>query len=401
MTALEDTPLLPAVVIPLYNHGATVRDVVLRAQAQCPRVLVVDDGSTDGGADTLQDLPVPVLRLPRNSGKGAALLAGAKAARELGATHIITLDADGQHYPEDIPLFLEALARKPHAVLVGCRDFHTPNVPASSRFGRAFSGFWMRVQTGLRVGDMQSGFRAYPLHILEYLPLHEDGYAFEIEVLVRAAWAGFEICDIPVRVLYPPAHERVSHFHALHDNARISLLNTRLTLRALIPVPFKRHALEAEGRISLQRPVQSLRQLLRDPVHRATPWHLALSAGVSVAVSTLPLPGLQSILLLLCMGWWRLNRLCTLAMIPLTWPPLAPGLAVLLGYRLRHGEWLTEFSVRTLGYEAGQRLWEWVLGSLALAPVLGLAAGCVVGCAAWSVRRGLGRDKTDMNEAAS
>ena len=95
-------------------------------------------------------------------------------------------------------------------------------------------------------------------------------------------------------------------------------------------------------------------------------------------MSTLPAPGLQSILLLLCVGAWSLNRLCALAMVPLTWPPLVPGLCVLVGYRLRHGDWLTEFSVRTLGHEAGQRLWEWVLGSLCMAPVLGLLAGAAV-----------------------
>lgn len=398
--------LMPVAVIPVYNHGATLRDVVQRTLLFCPQVVVVNDGSTDGGdgghnslkvdgatdrgANWLPDLPITLITLPRNGGKGAALMAGAEAARKLGATHIITLDADGQHYPEDIPLFLEALHRTPHAILVGCRDFNTPHVPKSSRFGRAFSGFWMRVQTGLAVGDMQSGFRAYPLHVLACLDLDETGYAFEVEVLVRAAWAGFEICDIPVRVIYPPADERISHFHALRDNARISLLNTRLTVRALIPIPFKRHALHAEGRISLRRPLQSLRQLLRDPVHRANPTTLALSAGVAVAVSTLPLPGLQSIVLLLCVGWWRLNRLCALAMIPLTWPPFVPGLAVLLGYRLRHGEWLTEFSVRTLGHEWGQRLLEWVLGSVALAPLLGLAAAVMVGLTATCVRSGLG-----------
>ena len=239
----------PCVVIPVYNHGGTLRDVVVRTLAHCAHVLVVDDGSTDGGPDTLHDLPVTVLRLPRNGGKGAALLAGARAAAspvpgaqgeraEQAATHIITLDADGQHYPEDLPRMLEALRRHPNAILVGARDFDTPHVPASSRFGRAFSGFWMRVQTGVRVSDMQSGFRVYPLQILHCLSLGEKGYAFEVEVLVRAAWAGFAVLDVPVRVLYQEAEKRISHFHALRDNARISLLNTRLTLRASRPCPF-------------------------------------------------------------------------------------------------------------------------------------------------------------------
>lgn len=377
------------VVIPVYNHGATLRDVARRALMHCPDVLVVDDGSTDGGPDTLGDIPVRLVRLPRNRGKGAAIDEGARAAAAEGATHIVTLDADGQHYPEDLPRLLHAAQCSPHAVIVGSRDFNTPNVPAASRFGRAFSGFWMRVQTGLAVSDMQSGYRVYPLAALRRLTLLESGYAFEVEVLVRAAWAGFAIEEVPVRVLYPEASRRISHFKALRDNARMSLLNTRLTVRALAPIPFRRHALEAEGRISLRRPLTSLRLLLANPTYRATPAVLARSAAVAAAVSTLPIPGLQSILLLLCVGWFRLNRLCALAMAPLTWPPLAPGLAVLLGYRLRHGEWLTEFTLRTLGYEAPQRLWEWMLGSLVLAPLVGMFAGGVVGGAAWAAARSL------------
>jgi hypothetical protein len=104
-----------------------------------------------------------------------------------------------------------------------------------------------------------------------------------------------------------------------------------------------------------------------------------------MAVATLPLPGLQSILLLLCIGWLRLNRLCALAVIPLTWPPMAPGICVLVGYRLRNGHWLTEFSIQTLGYEAPQRLLDWVNGSLCMAPVFGLTVGCVVWAVAFFV----------------
>ena len=381
-------PPVIAVVIPVYNHREGLRDVVQRVLNQCRTVIVVDDGSTDGSADSLEGLPITLVRLPRNGGKGAALLSGAAEAARLGATHMITLDADGQHYPEDIPLFLQAIAQHPGAIIVGCRDFNVPHVPGSSRFGRAFSAFWMRVQTGERVRDMQSGFRAYPLRVLDCLKFTEPGYAFEVEVLVRAAWAGFDVREIGIRVYYPPREERVSHFKALKDNIRISLLNTRLTIRALVPVPFRQHSVDGQGRISLLRPMDSLRRLLAD---RATPWQLGRSAAVAIAVSTLPLPGLQSILLLLCIGWLRLNRLCALAMIPLTWPPFVPGLGVLLGYRLRNGSWLTEFSVQTLGYEAPQRILDWFVGALVLAPLLGLLAGAVVGGLAYLAARGMTR----------
>lgn len=379
-------PPVTAVVIPVYNHREGVCNVVQRVLGHCSTVIVVDDGSTDGSADSLEGLPVTLVRLPHNGGKGAALLAGAAAAARLGATHMITLDADGQHYPEDIPLFFQAIAQNPGAIIVGRRDFSVPHVPGSSRFGRAFSAFWMRVQTGARVRDMQSGFRAYPLHLLDCLKFTEPGYAFEVEVLVRAVWAGFEVREIDIRVYYPPREERVSHFKAFKDNVRISLLNTRLTIRALVPVPFRQHNVDELGRISLLRPMDSLRRLLAD---RATPWQLGRSAAVAIAVSTLPIPGLQSIMLLLCIGWLRLSRLCALAMIPLTWPPFVPGLGVLLGYRLRNGNWLTEFSLQTLGHEAPQRILDWLAGALALAPVLGLLAGAVVWILACLAARGM------------
>lgn len=377
---------VPAVVIPVYNHKSNLRNVVERALHQCSLVIVIDDGSSDGGPEMLVDLPILLVRHPCNQGKGAALMTGARAARNAGATHMITLDADGQHYPEDIGRIWEMVQLYPDAFIVGCRDFSVPHIPRASRFGRAFSAFWMRVQTGVLVHDMQSGFRAYPLCALGCLTLSEQGYAFEIEVLVRASWAGFAIREVDVRVYYPPAQERVSHFHSLKDNINISLLNTRLTLRALVPVPFRQCSVAADGRVSLWHPMALLHRLLSN---KATPAELARSAGISMVISSLPLPGVQSILLLLCIGWLRLNRICALAIIPLAWPPIVPGLGILVGYRLRHGSWLTEFSLRTLGYEAPQRLIDWILGGFCLAPCLGLLVGCTVGALSYVIYRGL------------
>ncbi len=232
----------------------------------------------------------------------------------------------------------------------------------------------MFVQTGTRVSDMQSGFRAYPLQAMLCLPLKESRYSFEIEVLVQAAWAGFAIGDIPIQVLYQQGKERVSHFKALADNVRISILNTRLTIRALVPIPFKHHSLDVEGNISLLSPLQSLQRLLK----HSSPFNLSLSAAISLTICTLPILGLQSILLLFCIQKWHLDRLCALAIIPLSWPPFLPGFCVLLGYRIRNGEWLTEFSITTLGHEIWQRIIDWILGALVLAPIVGVLMAIIV-----------------------
>ncbi len=367
-----------AIVIPLYNHGSTIANVAMRALNErtelCTEVWIVDDGSTDNGLENVKDLDVKCLKLPKNMGKGNALREAAKELANNDFTHMIKLDADNQHYPEDIPLFLGEIQKNPFAFLVGARNFNTDNVPRSSRFGRAFSEFWMFVQTGTRVLDMQSGFRAYPLQALLCLPLKENRYSFVIEVLVQAAWTGFAIVDIPIKVLYQKGAERVSHFKAFADNLRITILNTRLTIRALVPIPFRQHLLDIEGNVSLLSPLQSLKHLLK----KSTPLKLSLSAAISLGICTLPLLGLQSILLLFCIQKWHLDRLCALAIIPLSWPPFLPGLCVLVGYRVRYGQWLTEFSIQTLGYEIWQRILDWIIGAIVLAPVVGALMAALV-----------------------
>lgn len=374
------------VAVPVYNHASTLRAVVLGLLERHPHVLVVDDGSDDLEPEVLAGLPVRMVRHGRNRGKGAAIRTAALEARRQGMSHIVTIDADGQHDPADLPLFLEAVAADPLAVIVGARDFNTENVPGSSRFGRAFSNFWLRVQTGVILSDVQSGYRAYPLIVLENLRCTENRYSFEVEVLVRAAWAGFRLREVNIRVHYPPKGERVSHFRAFMDNARISLLNTRLTIRAVMPVPHRKFGEDEAGRVSPIHPLKSLRILLRDD---ATPAGLGLSVALGIFLGTLPLIGIHSIAILLAAGWLRWNKIAALAASQLCMPPLVPALCIEAGHYLRHGVFLTEISLRTLGYEAPQRLWEWILGSMLLAPLLAALTGAAVWVLARIVAAGL------------
>ncbi|MDO4767556.1 MAG: DUF2062 domain-containing protein [Pseudomonadota bacterium] len=368
------------VAVPVYNHASTLRAVVLGLLERHPHVLVVDDGSDDLEPEVLAGLPVRMVRHGRNRGKGAAIRTAALEARRQDMSHIVTIDADGQHDPADLPLFLEAVAADPLAVIVGARDFNTENVPGSSRFGRAFSNFWLRVQTGVILSDVQSGYRAYPLNVLENLRCTENRYSFEVEVLVRAAWAGFRLREVNIRVHYPPKGERVSHFRAFMDNVRISLLNTRLTIRAIMPVPHRKFGEDEAGRVSPIHPLKSLRILLRDD---ATPAGLGLSAALGIFLGTLPLIGIHSIAILVAAGWLRWNKIAALAASQLCMPPLVPALCIEAGHYLRHGIFLTEISLRTLGYEAPQRLWEWILGSMLLAPLL----AALIGAAVWVLAR--------------
>ncbi len=378
------------IVIPVFNHGATLRRVVEGALVAHPDVLVVDDGSMDNGYDTIADLPVAVVRHKTNRGKGAAILTAAGEAARLGKSHIITLDADGQHYPTDIPAFIRAIRAEPRAVIIGARRFDGPNIPGSSKFGRKFSNFWLRIQTGVRLSDVQCGFRAYPVVIFEALKLRERRFAFEVEVLVKAAWAGYPLRDVDIDVHYPEPDKRISHFHALRDNVEISLLNTRLTARSFMPVPHRQFAEDKNGKVSAIHPMKSLRMLLQKD---ETPFMLALAAALGMLLGTLPLIGLHCVAIVVVLGYFRLSKITGLAVSQLCIPPFVPALCVEAGYLMRHGQLLTEISLKTLGYEALDRLWEYVIGSLAVAPILAIVMGVMVYALAWLAKVRLNRNR--------
>lgn len=223
------------VIIPTYNNSGTLKDVVQRVLNQCADVIVVNDGSTDSTAEILQAMPgITVLTHSRNRGKGMALKTGLKAAISQEYVNALTIDADGQHFPEDIPLLLEASACNPGAIIVGCRNLTSENMPRGNTFANRFSNFWFRLQTGQKVDDTQSGFRVYPLDSIHGLGLLTSRYESELELLVFAAWHGVKVKGVPVRVLYQPEGERVSHFRPFRDFFRISVLNTLLCIGALL-----------------------------------------------------------------------------------------------------------------------------------------------------------------------
>ena len=224
--------------IPVYNNAATIGDVVARARKQVENVIVIDDGSTDADLrELLKPHDVTVIRHDGNLGKGAALLTAFRHAEASGGEYMITLDGDGQHFPEDIERFLPHMS--PDAILLGRREEVSGEMPRSSRFGRRFSDFWIYVETARRVSDSQSGFRAYPLKHVLALRMWARHYNFEMEILTRAIWAGLSVKSVPIRVWYPHASERVSSFRPFRDNFRITRVHIRLLARRLLPVPHR------------------------------------------------------------------------------------------------------------------------------------------------------------------
>lgn len=225
------------VIIPTYNNRGTITDVVSRSLVQCDDVIVVCDGCTDDTLDLLNKMErrPTILDLKRNRGKGGALKEGFKYARGAGFAYAITLDGDGQHFPEDIPLMLEANIKHPGALIVGERQFEkNAERSAGSKFANSFSNFWFGIQTGHFLKDTQTGYRLYPLKKLYGLPLLTSRYEAELELIVFASWHGVRLVSNPVNVYYPPKEERVSHFRPGKDFARITVLNSILCLLALV-----------------------------------------------------------------------------------------------------------------------------------------------------------------------
>jgi glycosyltransferase, family 2 len=223
-----------AVLIPTYNNEKTLSRILDGVLSYTPHVIVVNDGSTDSTAAILSGYPqVEVVTFPKNRGKGNALQEGFRVARARGYTYVLTIDSDGQHFPEDIPTFITAIEQEEvPTLLVGNRDMTVEGVPKKSSFGHKFSNFWFHLETGVKLPDTQSGYRLYPLEVIPrryFTPKFE----FEIEVLVRSSWRGVPIKPVPIRILYDPS-ERVSHFRPVKDFARISLLNSILVLIAFL-----------------------------------------------------------------------------------------------------------------------------------------------------------------------
>ena len=223
-----------AVVIPTYNHGDRVAAVARQAMLLgCP-VFVVDDGSTDNSASLLRSVPgIHLLVHPLNRGKGAALVTGMRAAAGI-ADYAVTIDADGQHDPSEALKLMAAIPANRRVIVAGRREM--ADAPWTSRKGRAFSNFWVRVSGGPRLDDSQSGFRIYPLPETMDLGVVARRYQFEVEVLVRAAWQGIPVVEVTISADYGSALPRISHFHPFVDFMRnFGAFSRLITRRVFTP----------------------------------------------------------------------------------------------------------------------------------------------------------------------
>ena len=210
-----------AALIPAYRAGATVGRVVEGARRELAHVIVVDDGSNDDTSARARAAGAEVIQHPANSGKGAALRTGLRALADRGVARALTLDADGQHLPEEIPVLLAASDAAPDAIVVGVRRKTGHEIAAANRFGNWVADSFLHLIAGRPLPDTQSGFRVYPVATTLALGAESPRYEFETEVLLRAARHGMAVVGVPVDVHYPPVAERVSHYRPWRDTLRV------------------------------------------------------------------------------------------------------------------------------------------------------------------------------------
>ncbi|MDR6159693.1 glycosyltransferase involved in cell wall biosynthesis [Chryseobacterium sp. SLBN-27] len=306
------------VLVPTYNNEKTLNRVIDGVLEYTRNIIVVNDGSTDSTSEILSHYSqIQVINLPINKGKGNGLKTGFRKAKALDYNYAITIDSDGQHYPDDIPVFVEALLNeKEDVLLIGNRNMSQDGIPKKSSFGNRFSNFWFWFETGIKLEDTQSGYRLYPLHKIPkkyFTPKFE----FEIEIIVRTAWRHVPVKNVPVKVLYDPA-ERVSHFRPFKDFTRISILNTILvaiTLVYIIPRNFVNNFKKKSFKRFIKEDV-----LESDGSNRTKAFSIAL--GVFIGFS--PFWGFHTLLTISLAVLFKLNKVLAFVASNVSLPPFIP-----------------------------------------------------------------------------
>lgn len=357
------------VLIPTYNNARTLERVLEGVLSLVPdeRVLVINDGSTDATAEILGRYAsrVEVLTHSVNKGKGKALRTGFSRAIQKGFTYALTIDSDGQHYPEDIPVLVDTLVRNPGACIMGARNMEQEGVPQKSSFGNKFSNFWFLVETGIRLPDTQTGYRIYPLEKVKQLHVLTSKFELEIEVIVKLAWRFVPFVAVPVRVKYDP-DERVSHFRPLQDFFRISVLNTCLVLLALVwyypRLFFSRKTLNVIRREAIKPEESNMRK--------------AASLGFGVFMGIVPIWGFQLLIGIPLSILFRLNKVLFIAAANISIPPMIPVLlyiSFVCGQLLMNGAVDNSKLVNLTMDAISENLVDYLVGACVFAVLAGLS----------------------------
>ncbi|MGJ8744083.1 DUF2062 domain-containing protein [Polaribacter sp.] len=363
------------VIVPTYNNHKTLQRVLNNVLQYTKNIIVVNDGATDTTKNILAEYEqITQIHILKNTGKGNALRKGFKRAISLGFDFAITIDSDGQHFPDDIPLFIETLqnSENKNLLLIGARNMNQESVPKKSSFGNKFSNFWYWAETGITLQDTQSGFRLYPLKAIEKLRFYTKKFEFEIEVIVKAAWLGVAVKNIPIKVLYDET-ERVSHFRPFKDFTRISILNTWLVIVTFLYIKprdlFRR--LKKKG----------LKQFFLTEVlgNNDSPRKKATSIALGLFIGLSPFWGFQTILVLSLAVVFKLNKTISFVFSNISIPPFIP-IIVYVGLKTGSfilNEELPSFDNIQQNLEILKNLKTYIVGSFTFATIVSITIGLV------------------------
>ncbi|MBL4624977.1 MAG: DUF2062 domain-containing protein [Flavobacteriales bacterium] len=373
------------VLIPTYNNEKTLKEVVESCKEYTANILVVNDGSTDSTSDILASIDnIEIIAYSPNRGKGNAMKAGFKKAEELGYEYAITIDSDGQHLAKDLPKFLEKIEQEPNSIIVGARNMDQEHIPKGSQFGHKFSNFWYWAETGIRLPDTQSGYRLYPVKLMNKMSFFTGRYEFEVENIVKAAWRRINVTSVPVDVIYQEGDERVTHFRKW-DFYRFSFLNTYLVFLALLI----HHPIRLIRGIN----AKNLKRIYKEEIIASNETNAvkALSVGFGFFMGIIPLWGFQFALAIagaIAMKW---NKVIVGLTAQISIPPLIPfvlifskmtgelcfGTFVSFSETLKEAHSLaTNFSEN--GYDAFSGfLVEYLVGSVVLSVVLAVVSSSI------------------------
>ncbi|WP_178987448.1 DUF2062 domain-containing protein [Winogradskyella schleiferi] len=368
------TDLKVCVLIPTYNNELTLKRVIDGVLQYTQNIIVVNDGSTDSTSTILENYPnLEHIQFTQNKGKGQALRAGFKHAKSLDYDYVITIDSDGQHFPKDIPTFINALENSDdkNILLIGARNMNQEDVPKKSSFGNKFSNFWYWVETGIKLQDTQSGFRLYPIHHFKNLKFYTNKFEFEIEVIVKAAWNGSQVKNIPIHISYDET-ERVSHFRPFKDFSRISVLNTWLVILTFLYVKPRNFFRKIKKK--------GLKRFLFEDVigSNDSPQKKALSIALGIFVGITPLWGFHTIIVISLALLLKLNKTIAFAFSNVSLPPFIPFIVLgsfILGNIILGQNETYSFATITTDFEVLKHLKTYIVGSFALAAVSAVIAG--------------------------
>lgn len=309
------------IIIPTYNNQKTLSRVIdsVLEFSDGQDIIVVNDGSTDTTPTILAGYgsKIRVLANDFNRGKGYALRKAFKEALRLGYKNAISIDSDGQHLAEDIPLFIAAASQNPGALLMGSRNMDQEGVPGKSSFGNKFSNFWFKFETGITLPDTQTGFRLYPLEPLGEVRLFTTKFETEIEVIVKLAWKNVPIIPVNIQVIYDK-NERVTHFRPFQDFTRISILNTWLVILTLLYYLPKRLILSIRKK--------GLWKIIREEAVKPDESNVskAKSIGFGLFMGIVPIWGFQLLVGIPLAIFFRMNKVLFIAAANISLPPAIP-----------------------------------------------------------------------------